>query len=306
MSGFTHNFKQYINLPTGGLEYSSACWGSPITSEIILLEYDPQTSLSYFEYITTIIRRYFELPTDILNMYICDIYYIWTGAQVSDLQKSDEYKLIHTCDNCNTENTVLLHFGEMEVITVNPYNNDIKSSFTLMSDTYLIEFERRKVKNNLDYGYLALQLQDQLSYLMHYICYLMTQTTNIIYEGKKVDKKEWLDFYLSLLSNSIIRIFEQVKAFNSEIGMQTASEYICPKCKTYHEIEVYNDFVESLVGMKPHDDTLDMKKIEMYKQNLQMLQLNMTNISELQTIPFKDIETFGQALSNIELKPKLI
>lgn len=49
-----------------------------------------------------------------------------------------------------------------------------------------------------------------------------------------------------------------------------------------------------------------MKKIEMYKQNLQMLQLNMTNISELQTIPFKDIETFGQALSNIELKPKLI
>jgi len=304
MSGFAHNFKQYINLPTGGLSYSSACWGSPLTSELLLLEHDQQITLSYFEYITTVVQRYFRLPVDILEMYISDIYYIWTGAQIADIQQNDDYQMTHMCNNCDAENTILLHFGDMEIKTINPYNNNIKKLFTIMNDTFSIEFERRKVKHNLDYGYQCLELKDQFTYLIYYISYLMTQASKLSFKGKDIKKKEWLDFFLSLKSQTIIRLFNEIKVFNSEIGIQTEADYVCPECNTLNDIEIYNDFVESIVGIKPFDETMEIKKIEMYKNNLQMLQLNMASIEDLQSLPFKDIETFGTALGSIEIVPK--
>ena len=90
MSGFSHDFERFILLPSGNFG-----WLKPITSEIIFLFYDYDSSNTYFEYIIQVIKRYFKTYDDVLNLYLYDIYYIWsiiTSTYIDNNDLNSEWK----------------------------------------------------------------------------------------------------------------------------------------------------------------------------------------------------------------------
>ena len=206
MSGFSHDFDKYIYLPSG--LYG---WLKPITSEIIFLYYDYDSSNTYFEYILQVIKKYFKASIDVLDMYLYDLYYLWSVIISIYINKSDEYFLSDECI-CKTKNKVIVNFSNLQTNIYDKYKTIKQNYIIYTNDNYKIKFDIRKVKNNLDYIYLA--ITDKTSYRRQ-LYYIITQTKEILLEDKLLKENEYFDFYNSLYLKDILNIFKFVMKYNN-------------------------------------------------------------------------------------------
>lgn len=301
MSGFNHQYKKYVFLPSGGYSYPPDAFLSNITLEASLLNYDVHAYYSQFEYMFSIIKRHVSIDINILDLYLIDFYYLWSVIHSIELEQNDEYKINTTCSKCEKVNKVIMEFSKMKFNIINKYENNF-NPLIIKINNYTITFKLRKVKDNLNYSYFYLYFKNKTP-ITNVLLYIITQTEEIIdSNGNKVNEKDYYEFYNMITDVfGIYKIYEIIAEYNNRYGFENKIYYRCMHCHTKNNLLVFDDIRLCTFSINGGNEN---RKVDMYTNNINYLQLNLMNIDQLYNIPLKDMESYNKAMSQIKLMPK--
>lgn len=307
MSGFNHEFKRYIYLPSGGAEYPPDFWLGNLTIEYVQLIQDSNAINTSFENIIQVLRRYSSSEVSINDMFVSDVYFVWANILMSDIEKKSYVCHSFQCVNpeCKRKNNVRIDFSKLRTRIFNPYK-EVMLRFLVDiiffdGKKYTIEYDMRRVKNNLHFIYQNLGHKSTI--VQRIVNYLVGQTKSIVSEdGEVIPKNNFYWFYIFVDFYKLFDIFDKVCKYNFSYGIENDISYVCKYCKQRNNINTFNDFTMcefSIGGIN------ESERIENYKRKLEFMQLHLLDIDQLMQIPLKEFDTYNNALNQIKILPRV-
>ncbi len=288
-----YNFKKHIILPSGGISYDPYVWLSPITKELALFDLDSTYNDSQLERIVTIIQAFAQLPENILNMYVDDIYYLWLNILSLDLQKDTELYEVHMCRKCEHLNKILIDFSTIDYNMFSKYE-DHQLFFEENIDDIKIKYTYRTVKDCLTFGHMHFHKSDENQKTFDYILYIVPQIRELSYKNEIIPTNEYIPFLLSRYTHEILRIFKALDSIDGKFGIKKNLKFKCKKCETVNNFKIFNNmsysFITSAVNRNIYNDQRSLIK---YLMNVSSI--HSMSIKEFLDFPIR----FDQQLTDV-------
>jgi len=309
------SFEKVIYLPSGGFEYSPLVSFDRITFDYLQYINDPTNYDNEFESIVAVIKKYCKLPTDPNEIYLQDLYYIWMNILASDiLFDSDDVRdydlrLYSTCINrkCNHTNKVNVLFEELNLKQINIYKNKISTLFDIEYETregiIKLKCRRRKVKDNLEYGYLRLTEEDNINYSV--ILYICSQIISLEFNGKVIDKKDYFDFFLYGSIDTITHIYHTLNEYEEDFGMQNIVKFRCAKCKKINSTQIFNNIGISSININLLDNSKNNTNLTL-KSLFELARLPMFNFDTVRLLEFKYFKNIYAVVGDMKFNSGIV
>jgi len=295
MNGFSHNFKKYIYLPSGGLSYPPNCWVSIVTNELMLLHANNSFSNTNFEYMCQIVKKYSILPIEIEELYLQDFYYIW--FMIFSLFITGKTYEVNTliCNYCNANQKINIDYTKL-IIRQNEYKSIPKKIFEIKE--YKIQFGLRKVKHNLEFPYKSLNKINY--YIIKIVLFLSQQVEQITIKDKQINSDFFYEIISSLSIKDLFVIYTDIIEYNKLFGIYDMFEFYCKnkECKKVNNFQLFNDF--ALCTFKLGGNISSSEITQFFKRTLGLLQLKIIDSEDYYSIPYINSEEFFTAFNQLD------
>lgn len=295
-----YNFIKPLYLPSGGFEYSPICYLSPVTKEIDIFVVDKMFN-SMFEYIITIINRYVKLPTNIEELFVSDLYYIWAYILITDIQQETEIHLHDSCKWCNNRNLILFDFAESSYNFFNRHKTKKIDNFTIEYKGAAVTFERRKVKHNLEFSQTYLN-EFGLTYefdVMKKIFYCIPQITKITHGDITIPIYEYIDFFKNMNYDFVKYVYNNIIIKENEFGIKNIIKYECGECKKQNITQIFNNIFNCIITPTTIKIS-DKEKLIRYFFNASSL--DTFNLVEFLSLPLRYDKAIDNVLKTLKIE----
>lgn len=316
-------YEKPLYLPSGGLSYPPFVWVKKIDLEFKFFHSDGTSYDSFFELILATIRHYCQLPIDPMELFIFDVYFIWTYFLINDLFFGENIYQTVTCEKCRSKNKILVPYGEMDFELLHPWRKleTEKTLFINLDETQIsILIKHRRAKDNIIFSQLQLLYQEDEKNLLALIFYLIPQIVKITIkeedqlDAKIISESDYIDFLINLRAKDLFNLFSEVSKFNTSVGLANEIFYNCagpigkdkeklPRCKHKNIVKIYDDFFLSLISPSPLMGT-QLEKILSVTFN--QARLPIFTIEELSKIPMRYDEIVDKVLSGMNFKGGMV
>lgn len=296
-------FRKPVFLPSGGLDYPPFVWLTPITNELSIFEYDANRSDSNFAYKLTILEKYANVDFDLLDMYTCDVNYLWSYMMIEDIVTDGIYHIANKCQQCDTGNYVKIDMGSLNVKYLNIYDDKINRQLEYKNEeNLLIKFSRRRAKHNLTYGHILFSdiSVNSKEYMYQIILFIVTQIDEILFNGKEVPRNEYLSCLRALRFKEIDEILELIINEENNFGIHNKLYYECKKCKSKNTIYLFNDMYESKVGEVIQIPQIQTKQRDLFKNIFEFTRLPIIGYDEYINSPIRFMSGMAKAVQAME------
>lgn len=293
-----------LYLPTGGYDYSPVAFINNLDMSYMFFYADETLVDSSFDFIQSIVGHFCDLPVPIQDLYICDLYYIYSYIQTSEIFKDNIFVKNVICNSCQKENKISFFIGNFDINIFNPFKrNNLIRNFVSSTNDIEIKYRIRKVKDNIAFGNLCVQEEssyDQLNYFEYLKWFCLHQTDEVYFYGEKIDKENWFDTFSSLLLKDLFKLYEEMVNLNKSLGIYDKLRYTCKNCKTLNTLWFYDDMFESkfIIHKKHHQDVLE----NLIKYLISQSRLPCFNITDVTDRPIKFDDSYNKILKNTKFQ----
>lgn len=290
---FSNNFEKYVFLPSNGIEYSSDVWLKPITNEIRELSINNYNNTE-FEYLVQLIKLASKLPTDIENLFLFDFYYLYYTIKIIFIKQDTREVIDIGCSKCNERQKVFMDYGNL-LIKQNNFKHKIED-LNIKSNDYNFIFEMRKVRHNLNFPYLCLNLQNIFHKI---IIFVWQQIKQISTKNGIIQAQYHYELLCNLHLKDILQIYLELIEYNKIYGIYDTLKFKCKKCDQDNTFALFNDINLSTINISGKANSMD--KVQYYKNILSLLQLKIVNLNDFMSLPYADVEHFYTAFNQLDL-----
>lgn len=296
------NFSQFLYLPSGGLSYSPFVFVRPITVKSSLLEVDPFTTHSSFEHIITLVNEYVTFETNILDIYVQDIYYIWLHYLNTDFQSelSDFRKVLVPCRKCFQENKVLVDYSDVDVFLNDRFKaSKLKERHCIKIGKIEITLPYRKVSQNVEFANLILTNTDSYDVILRMIYYILTQTEKMSYEKQEIDSREWYDVIANENIGTIVKIYNKILNLEMDFGVYNKLSFKCYSCGSEEETILFNNFYLSQMSESRNKNILAEQE-STFDYLMNFSRLPIFSFDEITQLPLRFRESIMKSVGKIK------
>lgn len=293
-----------IYLPSGGLAYPPTAYIRKIDAAFNFAELNPDSYDTRFEMIQSTVNFYCDLPASISQMFLYDIYYLYSYILTSDIINDVYLTRGAVCSNCGEVNRVSISAAEFDISFYDPFIPlDFENTFT-SSHRIEVELNQRTVQDNLQFAALMAQEEnelDVLSYLKIVVLFLVTQIKKINIVGKEaIEKKYWKDVLYSFISNDLFSLFEQALNYNKILGIFDKTKYVCTECGEKNYLWYFDDILDNRILVQKEANTEMM--LNLIKGLISESRLPCFTINDVMERPIHFQELYGMAISDADFK----
>lgn len=296
-----YDFQKHVYLPSGGLSYQPHAWIMPCTNEVLFFDHDINNGESRLEYIISFVKKYVQLPVDILEMYVDDIIFIWMNIVSLDLNKDSEITEYSSCIHCGKENELLIDFSQLEFNIINPNNNPLLEHYEFNVNNNIFKIRFRKIKDSLVYSNMSfINLNNEFTreeLSKKCILYISPQIESIFSsDGTEINSRDFYDFLINMHSFEIFSLYLKITSLEGKFGVKKRLKFKCTKCSKENNFFMYNDLVYSTMRTKQGNLFNSQRSILRYLLNVSSF--HPINLNELTAMPLRYTEVFASVLQN--------
>lgn len=291
----SYGINKLLTLPSNGLEYNKFCYLKPLTFEYFLFNEDIESeALNRTEIYTTVLRKYTELPVDVTELYMSDLYFLWVNFIMQIVE--DKYYIHSKCAKCDHENRLEINLFE---ISVDYYDyKDVIKEIHFPDKKTVIKYRRRKVKDNLDFGIKNLINNNNLG-MDQIIDFMVTQITEIVCDNEIISGLDAKDFVVNYLQNEDISQMFQKHFLDQDFGIKNNLKYSCKQCNHANHTELFTNYGNAMFIT---ERSVKNEKAEIFKMLLNLSRLPSITLDELMKMPYNSIDDLTKTLQEIKFE----
>lgn len=288
-----NQFERVVLLPSGGIEYSPIAYIRPITIEYQLISEDPFFSMSIFERIISLIKRYSNIQNP-ENFYTADIYYLWAL-----IEGKERFKIAHKCTKCDELNELTVALKDLDIKFLDRYSSIVELPIKLETENAQIYYRRRKACDNLEFGIKELNLREDSDYnSLNLIYYFLPQITSINVGGQEISQNQYFEFFKFCSTKSLKKIFLATNV--SDFGIENDILYKCKKCEFENRASILHNAVMSAYhGLETSQE--DFK--DSWKLIFQLSKSKLLSASEIKELTFDQLEILQDTIRTMKFVP---
>lgn len=301
---------RFLYLPSGGIAYEPIIRYSPSSIGRMLDSLVPAMYNSSFEHIVQVVESVWKMDMPISELFLSDFFYLYAQIYILDINRmNDDFIRFDLCPHCKKQNKILVHFAQLNINQNHPFKSNTKAitkTLLIKETDATITFRRRKVKDNIEFGYLLMSdpnpSQNTASHVIP--LYLCSQIEKIIYQNETLDKRDYFDMLQSLTSSHLHSLYQAVLDFDNEIGMDNNIEYNCKYCDKTNSIQIFDNILLSVIHAF---DGMDYNSVIDRLHNIfSMSRLPIFgSIEEAMSMPLSLEEHMVEAVKKMDFRPLL-